>query len=496
MQGRYVAVVVAGAAYVALSHWLMTSAPGSAWNAVVLIAPMLAAAAVCAWQTGQRAVGPVRDRRDRRAVCASAARSGAAGRVAVPRAACRRAPAARVVVRQHVAARRAPADHARGGTRASRDDARRAGLHAPRDARVDALLRRHGDRLGAAVRDRTVRDLGRVREPVDAAGDRRDVRRRAPGCVTGSIRNSSVSACSPRSARTSSRRRSPRPCRPILLTTRHDDALPADLERRPGRAARVARRQAAGAPPVPRRRARACRHAAAGRVDAQRDGRSLSLRRRSRRRDAARPDEPAAAQSHDRHGRAPACRVRVGVLSGRRAVAEHRPADPAPSRRSCGGRCLDRRAAHRCERRDRAGAHLRIDRRAGAARRSAGDCWCATPRPRPNALPSMLGRAQLCGVSLVATVPSQHMYGFETTVLLGLLGGASFATGRPFYPADIVRALELVPQPRILVTTPFHLKMLLESGVDVPPLATDGVRHRAARAAAGRARRVDAAARR
>jgi acyl-coenzyme A synthetase/AMP-(fatty) acid ligase len=82
-----------------------------------------------------------------------------------------------------------------------------------------------------------------------------------------------------------------------------------------------------------------------------------------------------------------------------------------------------------------------------------------------------LGRAQLCGVSLVATVPSQHMYGFETTVLLGLLGGASFSTGRPFYPADIVRALEFVPQPRILVTTPFHLKMLLESGVDVPPLA-------------------------
>jgi uncharacterized membrane protein len=55
MQGRYVAVVMAGAAYVALSHWLMTSAPGSAWNAVVLIAPMLAAAAVCTWQTGQRA---------------------------------------------------------------------------------------------------------------------------------------------------------------------------------------------------------------------------------------------------------------------------------------------------------------------------------------------------------------------------------------------------------------------------------------------------------
>jgi len=54
MQRRTVGVVVAGAAYVALSHWLMTSAPASAWNAVVLIAPMLGAAAVCAWQSAQR----------------------------------------------------------------------------------------------------------------------------------------------------------------------------------------------------------------------------------------------------------------------------------------------------------------------------------------------------------------------------------------------------------------------------------------------------------
>jgi uncharacterized membrane protein len=63
MQGRYVGVVVAGAAYVALSHWLMTRAPASAWNAVVLIAPMLVAATVCAWQAGQRVV----------AVCAAGA---------------------------------------------------------------------------------------------------------------------------------------------------------------------------------------------------------------------------------------------------------------------------------------------------------------------------------------------------------------------------------------------------------------------------------------
>ena len=85
-------------------------------------------------------------------------------------------------------------------------------------------------------------------------------------------------------------------------------------------------------------------------------------------------------------------------------------------------------------------------------------------------LAEQLGRAQLCGATLVATVPSQHMYGFETTVLMGLLGGASFSTGRPFYPADIAHALALTPRPRLFVTTPFHLKMLIESGVDVPPI--------------------------
>ena len=51
------------------------------------------------------------------------------------------------------------------------------------------------------------------------------------------------------------------------------------------------------------------------------------------------------------------------------------------------------------------------------------------------------------------------------TVLLAMLGGASFDAGRPFYPADIAQALQAVPQPRALVTTPFHLKTLLLAGV-------------------------------
>jgi len=54
MQTRYVGVAVASVAYVALSHWLMTSAPATPWNAVALLVPMLGAAAVCTWQAGQR----------------------------------------------------------------------------------------------------------------------------------------------------------------------------------------------------------------------------------------------------------------------------------------------------------------------------------------------------------------------------------------------------------------------------------------------------------
>jgi len=79
-----------------------------------------------------------------------------------------------------------------------------------------------------------------------------------------------------------------------------------------------------------------------------------------------------------------------------------------------------------------------------------------------------MGRASLTGVTLVATVPPQHMYGFESTVLIALLGGAAFDTERPFYPADIARALTRAPRPRMLVTTPFHLKTLLDSGIALP----------------------------
>jgi acyl-coenzyme A synthetase/AMP-(fatty) acid ligase len=70
--------------------------------------------------------------------------------------------------------------------------------------------------------------------------------------------------------------------------------------------------------------------------------------------------------------------------------------------------------------------------------------------------------------SIVATVAPQHMYGFESTVLLALQSGATLTASHPFYPADICAALADATHPCMLVTTPIHLKALLASGLDIP----------------------------
>lgn len=73
---------------------------------------------------------------------------------------------------------------------------------------------------------------------------------------------------------------------------------------------------------------------------------------------------------------------------------------------------------------------------------------------------------------VVGTVPPQHMYGFESTVLMPLQSGNALCSAHPFYPADICEALASVPAPRIFVSTPLHLRMLLESGLPLPEVAT------------------------
>lgn len=71
---------------------------------------------------------------------------------------------------------------------------------------------------------------------------------------------------------------------------------------------------------------------------------------------------------------------------------------------------------------------------------------------------------------VTGTVPAQHMYGFESTVLLPLLNDGVIDAAHPFYPADIAAALHSTPAPRVLVTTPFHLRTLLDAQVATPEL--------------------------
>ena len=72
---------------------------------------------------------------------------------------------------------------------------------------------------------------------------------------------------------------------------------------------------------------------------------------------------------------------------------------------------------------------------------------------------------------VVATVPPQHMYGMEMSVLLPLVGGVAVHAAKPFFPVDVAAALAASPLPPLLVTTPVHLRALVASGVALPPLA-------------------------
>lgn len=87
------------------------------------------------------------------------------------------------------------------------------------------------------------------------------------------------------------------------------------------------------------------------------------------------------------------------------------------------------------------------------------------------ALAGLLAEAPGVMTPLVATVPPQHMYGMEMSVLLPLLGPVTVHSARPFFPDDIVRALGDAAAPPLLVTSPVHLRTLLQSGVALPPLA-------------------------
>ena len=74
------------------------------------------------------------------------------------------------------------------------------------------------------------------------------------------------------------------------------------------------------------------------------------------------------------------------------------------------------------------------------------------------------------GMALLGTVPPQHSYGLESSVLMAMQGGLALHAGRPFFPADIRAELRALPRPRCLVTTPTHLRVLLAEADELPEL--------------------------
>lgn len=61
---------------------------------------------------------------------------------------------------------------------------------------------------------------------------------------------------------------------------------------------------------------------------------------------------------------------------------------------------------------------------------------------------------------LLATVPPQHMWGLETSVLLPWFAPLTVSNAHPFFPGEILNRLAQLEAPRILVSTPVHLRSL------------------------------------
>lgn len=92
----------------------------------------------------------------------------------------------------------------------------------------------------------------------------------------------------------------------------------------------------------------------------------------------------------------------------------------------------------------------------------------ASARLNAAAIRGALGISSTAPVSIIGTVPAHHMYGIELTVLLSLFNGMSVHSERPLFPADVAAALAQPARPRLLVSTPLHLRALAESGLTFP----------------------------
>ncbi len=105
------------------------------------------------------------------------------------------------------------------------------------------------------------------------------------------------------------------------------------------------------------------------------------------------------------------------------------------------------------------------------------------PKPVRKTLQHLLDAAELAitrlsldaSCSLISTVPSQHMYGLESSVFWPLSANAPVWHRKTFFIDDILASLDILANQRpYLVSTPLHLEKMLAQAthaVDSPPAA-------------------------
>jgi acyl-coenzyme A synthetase/AMP-(fatty) acid ligase len=96
-------------------------------------------------------------------------------------------------------------------------------------------------------------------------------------------------------------------------------------------------------------------------------------------------------------------------------------------------------------------------------------CWGGLARGAA-LVQARYGIAPRPGTLLVATVAPQHMFGLEASIMLPLICGIPLHAARPFFPADLHAILAAAPEHRILITTPYHLGVFVQAGLEWPPV--------------------------
>ena len=103
------------------------------------------------------------------------------------------------------------------------------------------------------------------------------------------------------------------------------------------------------------------------------------------------------------------------------------------------------------------------------------------PQPQPKTMRHLANGALLLGARLdreidgglgvvdhlVCSVPAQHMFGLECSVMLPLVHGTPVLDRRPLLPGDVVAAFDEVVR-AAWIATPMHLRSLVQSGEALP----------------------------